>query len=351
MENFKITIIHHNDLDGIGAAAIVYHAAMDTYNGNVDAKFISYCYNDASNNRANEALLEAAVTGRVVYIVDISISEANIDKLSNIYKVPSAKLNWCDHHASSVKWLQSIAGTDKDLKYNGIVNPRRSGAYHTYKYMWLATKTVPRFVKLIDDYDRYQLKDEDSKYLNSAFFALDDMKDPTSTIWGNLCHIENDNAKVTLDFLLTKGCTVFEYLESTYKSARKTRMIAAPVYIKSSDTKNNNILVYDSLCINHAGDPAVFGEQRNREDIDICISWYKTNTDGIKYSLRTSHNWVRCDIIAKYLGGGGHKLAAGAAVEGSNCAVPSKACALEITVSPEDYKILRTALRKKPSIE
>ena len=57
MENFKITIIHHNDLDGIGAAAIVYHAAMDTYNGNVDAKFVSYCYNDASNNRANEALL------------------------------------------------------------------------------------------------------------------------------------------------------------------------------------------------------------------------------------------------------------------------------------------------------
>ena len=348
MENFKITIIHHNDLDGIGAAAIVYHAAMDTYNGNVDAKFVSYCYNDASNNSANEALLEAAVTGRVVYIVDISISEANIDKLSNIYKVPSAKLNWCDHHASSVKWLQSIAGTDKDLKYNGIVNPRRSGAYHTYKYMWPKSRTVPRFVKLIDDYDRYQLKDEDSKYLNTTFFALDDMKDPTSATWDILCNCTS--VETTLVRLINRGHMIFDYLESTYKAARKTRMIAAPVYIKSTNPKHET-LEYNSLCINHAGDPAVFGEQKNREDIDICISWYKTNTDGIKYSLRTSHNWVRCDIIAKYLGGGGHKLAAGAVVEASNCTVPSKECALKITVSPEDYKILRAALKKKPSIE
>ena len=341
----KITIIHHNDLDGVGAAAIVANALGK--NEVIDITFVMYCYTDESAKRVNDALGIAALEDRDVYIVDITISNENIDKLSNVYMLKPGKLFWLDHHASSVEWIKSTVGTDKELHYDGIVNPRRSGAYHAYTFMHKCkSNKVPRFVKYIDDYDRYVLSIPDSKIFNQAFYSLAELKQPGSLLWNLIA----DGDDVALNAAVSKGRDICEYLEEEYKNARKTRMFAAPLYI-SSDKPGYRMLHYNALCINHSGSSDVFGEQRNRNDIDICVNWSQTKTGAIKYSLRSSHNWVRCDLIAKALGGGGHKLAAGVSVSQTNpyYKFPSPKKITHVTLPHQDYMTIKRALAKRPS--
>lgn len=356
----KVLIVHHNDLDGVGAAAIVANALSK--GDIIETTFVPYYYTDASAKDVNDALLKAANDGSDVYIVDISISSENIDKIDNIYKISANRLVWIDHHTSSVTWMNSTYNTEKELHCNCIVNPRRSGAYHAWKYMHGYKKgtKIPAFVSLIDDYDRYKLTEINSQYLNAAFYAIDEMRDPKSMFWKELCDPTSIMHTHVLNTLIEKGKIIKDYLESTYRSARKTRLYNISVRIKSTNPKHEP-LEYNALCINHAGSPDVFGDQIKRDDIDLCIAWYTTNKGATKYSFRSSHNWVRCDIISKYLGGGGHKLSAGTTMEIptepiedpnlKNAQPPLKDGKMEIVVSSEDFSILKKCFRKKSVAE
>lgn len=353
MSNY--TIIHHNDLDGIGAAAIVYNYVTTHVAGTHNFNFVPYKYDDVSAKAVNDALLVAAQEGHYVFVVDIAISETNIHAIDNIYKIAKDNLVWCDHHASSVLWIKSTIGTNEELHYNGIVNPRRCGACQVYQYLYNCTfRKVPKFVRLIDDYDRWILSTPESRYFNTVFYADNELKkDPTSSVWKAICspgcgfeeicypdHVFNE--------LLTKGKNLCDYHESENQTARDTKMYNAKISLAYTEPgEKSEYVEYSALAMNHSGNPDVFGEERNRNDIDVCFTYYVTRNGGVKYSFRSSHGWVRCDIIAKYLGGGGHQLAAGA-YECNRVRLSNENIVLYI--SKEDMKIVKNALKKRPSI-
>ena len=348
----KFTIIHHNDLDGIAAAAIVYNYLADKFSNysrmgcmyQFDVAFVEYKYDDASNVAANEALKTAADENHDgVYIVDISISDTNIDQLQNIYKIDPDKIVWCDHHVSSINWLKSVAGTDRELKYRGTVNTRRCGAALIYQFLYNCTfRSVPAFVKLVDDYDRYILSRPESEWFNAAFYGSEDLRDPTDDNWKIICSLFNKNNPSALGLFIKRGRVIMDYQEHENAIARKTKMYPMHIDFCTDDSKFER---YNCMGMNHSGSPDVFGDVRNDERVDVCVTWYVTRDNNIKYSFRSSHNWVRCDIIAKYLGGGGHVLAAGAVENGRTRASGEN---IILHISKDDMKAIRRALKKRP---
>ena len=90
----KVLIVHHNDLDGVGAAAIVANALSK--GDIIETTFVPYYYTDASAKNVNDALLKAANDGSEVYnlvceykpdvlLIDVFIT--NVDGLEVVEQI------------------------------------------------------------------------------------------------------------------------------------------------------------------------------------------------------------------------------------------------------------------------
>ena len=161
MKNPDIQIIAHDDMDGYSSAATVAHRLLQF--PSVHKSNISVQHYDYSGNTPH--ILSYA---DIVFIVDYSATDHMfaMEIIENMER--GMKIFWIDHHQSSI----DICNDPKFRKLRdvpGIRNTEYCATLLAYAFLNPSSKTVPTYIRLVDDFDCWKKKDKNSDYLNNAF--------------------------------------------------------------------------------------------------------------------------------------------------------------------------------------
>ena len=132
-------VIYHNDLDGRCSAAIAYRALKEEN----EVVLIEMDY--------DKSLPKLPTSIDKIYVLDFSFRDNKFDDLIKL--VGKENVIWLDHHESVIIGLPQYA----DLP--GTRTEEWSGAMLTWKWFH-KDKYVPIVVSLVDDYDRWVMKFE-----------------------------------------------------------------------------------------------------------------------------------------------------------------------------------------------
>ena len=304
----NIFCIHHNDRDGIGAAAVIGRM----YKGH-DVHFFAYNYK--YNSEFVKFVADAIVEADKIYMVDLCISESNecIDCL-----IESGKLIWIDHHLSSINYEKKNPSV-KDIP--GYRSTKYSGAYLTY--IWYIkncmpttmaylgedieqcnyTTAIPEVIRLIDDHDRFVHEMPNSILFEDGIQSCDGYNDPVSDLWDNLI---SGDVHILTD-VIERGRVVTDYKSNLYSDVRvNVTQIANFV----EDSANKSVAMYRGNGINYIGNSLVFGDKYNTATFSLIYHYNGTDKEW-KYSIYSPRIDFDCSKIAEYFGGGGHRGAAG----------------------------------------
>jgi oligoribonuclease NrnB/cAMP/cGMP phosphodiesterase (DHH superfamily) len=266
-----VKIIHHNDLDGRCAAAIV-----------------KFYYPHAEFYEMNYGMIppiDKIEEGDSVYVLDFSFEKYS--DWEDLLAVTD-DVTWIDHHQSAVnKWEDLL----KDRVF-GIREMGKSGAWLTWEYMnERSTRRVPISPALIyvDKWDTWNHENRSEILDFVSGMSLEDTR-PDSEIWIDLLHEESKR----LNEIQRRGESVRLHMD---------KESAVRVKYNSYET---NIHGYKALACNTDRRGSMFF--RTAEGYDIYCS-YVWSRDVWKISFYSDA--VKVNEIAEQYGGGGHPGAAG----------------------------------------
>lgn len=266
-------IIHHTDMDGLCAGAIVYnyfnmHRMDDTnFCANLDgigdfvidfakdSKISTYASGYKFNER--DGRYDHVLYNELFVFVDLSISNANIDIIKKLSDA-GAIIIWLDHHKSSLDYLDEVRGLDG---FHYLIDIERSGALLAYDVFFrrkaIRNMLVDEACKLedkddrdyyrsliedtiiypqyVDDYDRWQFKlnRSECKYTEcfaSGFMSAIEGNDVTSRFHTRLLQTALSQELRNFDFALCNHCSnkgdyicerCKEYYEAEYNEEDK----------------------------------------------------------------------------------------------------------------------------------
>ena len=277
--------IHHNDLDGKCAGALV---AYHTGNYNKDDYFESSYEHDLPYDKIKD--------NETVYIVDMAFSVPEVLRLEKLYEI-TKNIIWIDHHISSITLEEQYP---KYSMLDGIRYVGVSGAKLTYFYFHSVNKesfdrasTLPS-IDLVSDYDCWHLKLQDSLAYK---LGVDTYKhDPLSDFWATTFKQEESSVTNLTTTVIKKGRTITEYLNQKNKLDLEHFGFEAIF---------DNTLCY---AINQKANSMVFGKKFYQ--YDFVVSFVFNGTDWM-YTLYSSSPKINCCTIAEKYHGGGHVGAAG----------------------------------------
>ena len=322
----NILIIHHNDDDGIAAAGVAgYFNKMGSYlkadDTNID--FMKTDYIQSLSESIDSFGYDINSYNKIL-LLDYSISTS--ENVSFILDISNkADVIWIDHHKSSI---DSIKLYPKLLDIKGLRIIGISGVLLTW--IWYFIGGLP---------EQYRTKLNEYNNTSQSFSIIDvddiikQLKVPKTIsaihyydIW------DHRNPKTTLFHLgysLTHPIEIYKVIESqyvdysTYDGAvsdgsviqkyvdeeNSEHCIECGFNMHIHDNLNNRIYTVFALNTNRTTS-LTFGT--NMDKYDICMPfYYNGKKNAWSYSLYTNKDNVDCSYIAKVLGGGGHKKAAG----------------------------------------
>lgn len=262
----------HNDLDGIGCG-ILFKAAIG-YNAEVH-----YCGYYNVDEKINARLDELQAEGQTPQIVisDLGIKPETAERLDRY----AGEKFMLDHHKTN-RWI------DEQFDW-AIIDEEASGTLLVFDRVEGIPEKYRDFAIRVDDYDRWVHNYPDSKQLNRLFFILgiDRFEDRClkaanpiefTDVDNLLLELEDDNIDRYIN-KLEKGIKVYEF-----SGDRKVGIVFADHYQSEAGHELMNRLELDAIALIDAN--------------------YR------KISFRSEPHF---DVgeIAKRLGGGGHKNAAG----------------------------------------
>lgn len=315
-------VFHHNDSDGLCAAALVGNSLAVVFDKPEKEDFVEYNY-DGDIDIPDEYIKD----GETVYIVDLSLS----DSIYNLIKKcidKGCKVIHIDHHQSTFKYLQSIRSTDVP-KYTHFYKEGISGAMLTYIYSCMSEEEridpenvafdfsdkrthvafnyntpdmreyrIPTIIRFIDDNDVWLHEIDETKYFCIAFQMEQDIA-PYEEIWDKLIY----GSEQRVYGYVNDGKLIYKYQESVDKK-------------NMSSSFEYDILGNQCLCLNTCccyGNSRIFGEKFEEYPM-VCKFGYDGSIRKWRYTLYSSENRedsVDVETIAKKFGGGGHAHAAG----------------------------------------
>lgn len=332
-------IITHTDLDGLGAAAIIYEY-LKLVNKKINVNVTRVDYNNILN-------LGNIHDEDEVYFLDYSFSNPdNISALMNLLD-RGIKVVWIDHHKTSEDVIYGGLGV-KSLWYKdrldencSIINTDYSATLLAYLYalakllnyndmqLFLIDHfhnlddpknlNIPNIIKYIDSYDTWKHYME-----NDIEFELG-MKSNDFTVKNLFSNIFNFNSKECgklfnptkntnriINTFINKTITAGKYINKYNEVQNKQLCKNSAFEFIINDGINNKI--YKCIGLNHRGNSTMFGDLINEYDI---VVGFRYNDGTYNYSLYTAKDDVDISKVAKNLGtynnlgGGGHKKAAG----------------------------------------
>jgi len=272
---------HHNDLDGKGAASLVFlkHGLSDI----TPNDFISLDYKIPVPTDIIEQ-------DEIVYILDYSFTEKTKSQLDDILE-KTKKVFWLDHHVSSIRFLEKYPKY-YDILAKIIIDNNRSGAMITYNYLYPYINNVPGYIKYIDDYDRWV-----HKYNKSLLFKLymDSVpNNPSAHIWKDLFL-----GSVNYNNIVSAGNAIKNFLNNVHNEDAKE-------ICYESEIEGLKCIVINKYLSGRSS--TLLGNQFDAYKLSIVWTF---DGDNYTYSLYSKSDDIDCSKIAEKFGGGGHKKAAG----------------------------------------
>lgn len=262
--------IHHNDLDGKCAAAIVNKKFIDE-----PKKFIAMDYAKTIDFK------KVVLTSEPVIIVDFSLKPEAMNDLFLVTK----DVTWIDHHATAKNYPYQYLDGLRNFEDKAM-----AGCELTW-YYYFPYAQMPRSVQLIGDYDKWALK-----FQPECFQFYEGMKlienEPLSFIWDELL----DTAyykKVTE--IIESGKTAIKYRDSYCQGLCNS-------YGYETEIDGNKAYACNQYMFGSGGFVEKF------QKYPICLAYIH---DGKKFTVSLYSTTVDVSVIAKNHGGGGHKGAAG----------------------------------------
>lgn len=260
---------HRKDLDGLCSANIVKRKFPN-------AQFIGYDYGDKINTNKyfNDTLI----------LVDCSFPIDVMLKLSKLNK-----MIWIDHHISAIKEAE-----EKGLRVDGLRDTNYSACFLTYKFFF--NTNVPFAIRLLSDYDIWNNKDEvkwNEEILPFQYFVKSKVNkfQDLDFLWD----MSNQDYEKQIEI----GKTILNYQEK--ENEKYAKLYSFEAYVNDLPAVCINSNFFSSNLFNTVYDSSV-------HKLMLC---YCFDGKKFKYSIYSTHSDVDCSVIAKRLGGGGHKGAAG----------------------------------------
>ena len=277
-----VVIYHANCTDGFGAA----YVAWDYYGDKAE-------YLPCQYGKQAAEFDVAQCKDKDVYILDFSFPA---DKMAEISRV-CRHLTWLDHHKTAFE-AQGVPSDkpfelDETYKYTHL-NPDKSGAILTWEYF--NTSQAPTLLKLIDDYDRWQFKDERTKAVNKALWS--------HAPWSFLQWVQFMTYDPNCYNLNMEGRSLLRAHDQNVAAVIKSskRKCAIPFEFEVE------LLGLACNCPSHLTSDV--GHQLANESGTYGLCWHVNKDNLVIGSLRSNNNYD-VSAVAKVFGGGGHKNAAG----------------------------------------
>jgi oligoribonuclease NrnB/cAMP/cGMP phosphodiesterase (DHH superfamily) len=273
MNGNNCLVLHHNDLDGKSAAAIV-------------EKFEHMECTHVSMNYGYDIPWEKIKRAKRVYMVDFSLQP--FKHMLKVKEMKGDNFIWIDHHITAIADLEASG-----QKFNGIQRVGEAGCELTWK--WFSEQPYPKVIDYLGRYDVWDLvQGEDLFAVQTGMFLYD--TDPTNTsLWSKLL---NDDGEL-MEEILSKGSLCLEY------QSRKNE-----VYCKSHSFDLSwggyRFVVMNKMGVNSRAFDAKF----NHDNYDAMMTFGYTNRNW-SISMYTDKPGVDVGSLAATMGGGGHVGAAG----------------------------------------
>lgn len=271
-------VIYHSPCnDGFASALAAYEAR-----GDKDVTYIPMAYH-------SELPEDEKIKGKNILVADFSFDKDTLEKLRCI----ANKVMILDHHKTAQEKLSGVEGVFLDMAH--------SGAVLSYEYFNILNKPCPDFYLYIQDRDLWEwVYKEKSKPLHAHIISQTGQgnKDYDFRLLKSLL-IESK-----LDEAITNGNKL---LEADHQWVEEKAKLAKKGIFKTS--KKSYSISYIALesdkLISELGEYLC-----NEGKSDFAMLYFKLPDNQYKVSMR-SLDEVDVSDIAKSLGGGGHKNAAG----------------------------------------
>ena len=291
-----IHIFHHNDHDGIAAAAIIYRYHIN------EKDYIKFYMVDYTMDLDLSIIDE----GDIVYFVDYSFSKGVKDVL--LLNTRCIDVIWIDHHKTSVEIDNTLKLANIDIpgyRMEGYCGATLTKAWFDLDGTKLTKEALREYcdnMKMtellyhIDRWDTFKkpMLDE-TLYTHYGIQS----SDPTDSIWDLLIHDYADypNYKSIFSNIINLGKSVYEYIV-TDSIQYHMDMYGFVFYIDG----------HKCFAINRKCNSIEFGPLYEKYDI-VCPFYY--NGKRWTYSLYTRLENIDVSKYCRELGGGGHPGAAG----------------------------------------
>ena len=267
-------IVHHNDLDGRCAAAVV-RKAMQQKNGLEIIRYVEMDYDKSFD-------LESVPAGGTVVVVDFSLPD---NVMRTLLTEKMADVVWIDHHNSAKKLAyQNLRGI-RDFSEPGLC-----GAELAWKF-FMGNAEMPMVLKLVGSYDTWR-HDEPSDFAFKEGMVVEDTR-PERAVWAEL--LAEKSKKV--EQVVETGQMMMRYRDNYC-----ARMVSSYGY----ETTFEGLSCY-ALNVYGFGSLA-FGDRVQMYDAVIA---YVHNGHQYVVSMYTEKDGVDVSKVCCAYGGGGHTKAAG----------------------------------------
>ena len=347
----NVVIFHHGDMDGFASAAIISAAVSNLMRGsynhyNVSDENIEYVVCNHSSEIKFDP--ETLTPDTLVFIVDYSPSNPeHLTLFSRIFDIVEGNVVWIDHHATSTDVMEKNPVMKHIANTTGYVDPTNTAAATVLCYEWYEAASrvfdhdvdirtnlmniyfeldevsidIPYWIKLVDDYDRWQMNMEESLQFNNGcyYYGLHDV----FTNMSSLCDIKPASFRDMLTMSpYPDGCMCdlkCEEIISTgkilteAKNRDNKRLVNAISFEREFQTEDGKS--YKVICLNAVGNSSVFGDKYDEYDAVCLFSYNGTHYEYSMFAKDSSP--IDCSAFAKYFGekygitGGGHLHAAG----------------------------------------
>jgi oligoribonuclease NrnB/cAMP/cGMP phosphodiesterase (DHH superfamily) len=273
INNNKIVVLHHHDLDGLASASLVLRALK-----NPNITFIP--------QDPNEPFPDLFVYE--VYILDVAVTQKNFESLKNIH---ASKLVWIDHH----KPFQELSALHFPGNVQIIVDPQSPSAVMlVQKYFALNDEISKKIVELGTKADTWQIDSLVSDWMNldMAFSFKRRLKTPLIEALAEGKLEISGRLKRTLD----------SYVR--HKELAKKKLLQNTIV---REIHGHSVAVGLAPSILSGSESADLILKETNAEIQIVLKY-----QGWMSFRRAKDSTVNLITLAQLWGGGGHEYASGA---------------------------------------
>lgn len=310
--NPALVLWHRADFDGVCSAAIVKKFVPDCelYGIDYGDPFPWDKVMDGPQVSAAELEAGSGLPRRQVFMVDFSLPPGEMKRLAEV-----SDLVWIDHHRSAIEAV-TVAGI------HGLREVGRAGCELCWEWFtdsW-PVKDPPEAVRLLGRYDVWDAENPDWPRIEAFQFGMraqgDYVMDPTHPFWGavvspDLWRREDTEKRVEW------GLMILSYRDQEAKSLCADGVHVEHLFppggpFKGQWVNQQSVEGWRLICLNSLQRGSwQFNSVWDPEKHDAMCVYGRLKNGKYRVSLYSTKEEVDCGAIAKALGGGGHKGAAG----------------------------------------